>query len=122
MRVTGLLVIGSLVCTSAALVYGQPLSDTSGRTPIKWVSICHGENAKKIINYDPFKDQDEHGCDDHGGWTVFEGCAGGGANPSNSAAAHCGVGKPWTADSNYPSVSGNNCGYSWFRITCWSGP
>jgi hypothetical protein len=83
-------------------------------------SICHGEHDKKVINFNPFKDQDEHGCDDHPGWTVFVGCAGGGANPPVSGANLC-KGKPWTAKGNFPSVSGNRCGYAWFTISCWSG-
>jgi hypothetical protein len=194
MHLTGFLVIGSVLCTSATLVYAQQWSNTRsqgdwggrdracsqgprpdpdecrpehrGQVAVCWtnrrtgecggavawctyktvglttpqngsnpgwiyycgdlgtvtkrVSICHGENAKKIINYNPFRDQDEHGCDDHGGWTVFEGCSGGGANPAASGRAHCGD-QLWTVESNYPSVPGNACGYSWFTIICWSG-
>jgi hypothetical protein len=85
------------------------------------ISICHGENAGKIINFNPFLDTRafEHSCAEHPGWTVFEGCAGGGANPAVSAKALCGG--QWTAKAKFPPIGGNACGYSWFIITCWSG-
>jgi hypothetical protein len=88
--------------------------------PTKEVSICHGEHAKMEPNFDPSNFQQEHGCNDHQGWTVHEDCSRGGPNPAASAQVHCG-GQLWTARSNYPSVSGNKCGYAWFTITCWSG-
>jgi hypothetical protein len=88
--------------------------------PTTRVSVCHGEHQKKVINFNPLKDQDEHGCDDHSGWSVFEGCSGGGPNPSASGQAYCG-GQLFTVELNYPSVSGNKCGYAWFTVTCWSG-
>jgi hypothetical protein len=95
--------------------------DIDRGVPTLATSICHGENAKKVMNFDPFKKGDEHGCDDHPGWSVFEGCSGGGTNPAASAQALC-KGSLWTVTTNFPGVSGNKCGYSWFTITCWSGP
>ena len=97
-------------------VYGCGLG-----TIINEISICHGENQKRIINFNPFSDPHPHGCDDHAGYNVFEGCAGGGANPAVSGANLCNGGT-WTARSNYPPVNGDRCGYSWFTVSCWSGP
>jgi hypothetical protein len=84
-------------------------------TVTKTVSICTGEHANKVINYNPLTDQDEHGCNEHPGF-VFQGCS----DPAASANAICG-GQPWTIQSNFGPVSGNSCGYAWSTITCWSG-
>ena len=87
-------------------------------------SICHGEHEKKQINFDVFRDTRsfKHSCGDHPGFALHEGCGGDGANPAASAASLC-RGKPYyTTQTNFPGVEGNQCGYSWFTIICWSGP
>jgi hypothetical protein len=73
--------------------------------------VCHGE----------FESQ----CKAHP-YDKFEPCSfnGSGANPPLSVAYLCGT-KPggkangsWSS-SGFPSVSGNNCGYSWFEVRCY---
>jgi hypothetical protein len=125
-----LFAIAGLIFASAHLAFARPDNETLlpddetvGRTALKSVSICHGQYERKTVIFDPFNTRVPHGCDDHPGF-LYEACygsTGGGADPRISAVTHCGPGKPYTGVRNFPPISGDQCGYSWFTITCWSG-
>jgi hypothetical protein len=69
--------------------------------------VCHGEFESR--------------CKQHP-YTVFEHCGAdngvGGANPTVSGKKLCGNDKFEAASADGGSISGNHCGYSWFRIIC----
>jgi hypothetical protein len=92
------------------IYYCGNMGTVTKRTP-----ICIGEHENKIINFNPLKNQDEHGCNDHPGF-VHQGCS----DAAQSANAFCG-GQLWTIEHNFGPVSGNKCGYAWLTIICWSG-
>src|SRR6266851_1024290 len=92
----GLTAVGSLM-TAAGL--------SPARAQSTQYVICHGEldNQCKMYNYP---------------YTLFESCSttGGGANPAASVARLCPKGGSFVGIR--PGVSGGQCGYSWFQVTC----
>jgi hypothetical protein len=118
------LAISSLLQMEVTNAYSQVNADAAGvknkGSQVSSTSICQGQYEHKRTNYNPFIDTRPfaHSCDDHPGFTVWENCV---SNTEATAASLCKNNPYYTLQRAYPSTDGNQCGYAWVTVTCWSG-